>query len=209
MNVSAAVKHICFPEQGKAQAMQRTVDYFEKPGPRNSARCIEIMKAAVLDEGIKHVVVATTVGDTGAAAAEALAGTGANVVAVTHSAGFKAPNDIELSEENRERILRAGGKIYTGTILTHSIETSLAMQFQGVFPTTLVALTLRRLGQGMKVVCEIIMEACDAGLIPEGEEALAVAGTGRGADTVCILRSAASKRFLELKVLEILAKPRE
>lgn len=189
--------------------MQRTVDYFEKPGPRNTGRCLEIMKQALLDEGIKHVVVATTGGDTGAAAAEALAGAGVNVVAVTHSAGFKAPNEIELTGENRDKILRAGGKIYTGTILTHSIETSLAMQFQGVYPTTLIALTLRRLGQGIKVVCEITMEACDAGLIPEGEEVLAVAGTGRGADTVCVLRSAASKRFIELKVLEILAKPRE
>lgn len=189
--------------------MQRTVDYFEEPGPRNTPRCLEIVKRAVDDGGLAHVVVATTTGDTGAAAAEALSETGANIVAVTHSAGFKEPGELELSEENRKRILEAGGKIYTGTILTHSIETSLAMQFQGVYPTTLVALTLRRLGQGIKVVCEITMEACDAGLVPEGEEVLAVAGTGRGADTVAIMRSAASKRFLELKVLEILAKPRE
>jgi hypothetical protein len=51
------------------------------------------------------------------------------------------------------------------------------------------------------------MMAADAGLIPEGEEVLAVAGTARGADSVLIIRSAASKRFLELRVLEILAKP--
>ncbi len=188
--------------------MQRTVDYFEKPGPDNTSRCLEIARKAVR-EGIRHVVVASTCGDTGAAMAEALADTKANVVVVTHSAGFKSPSDLELSEANRKKILEAGGKIYTGTILTHSIETSLATQFQGVFPTTLIALTLRRLGQGVKVVCEIVMEACDAGLIPEREEVLAIAGTGRGADTVAILRSAASKRFHELKVLEILAKPRE
>jgi hypothetical protein len=188
--------------------MQRLVDYFEKPGPGNTARCVEIVKQAALD-GLRHVVVATTTGETGASVAEALAGAGASVVVVTHSAGFKAPNDIELTDANRRRIESAGGRIYTGTILTHSLETSLAMQFQGVFPTTLIALTLRRLGQGIKVVCEIVMEACDAGLVPENEEVLAVAGTGRGADTVAILRSAASKRFLELKVLEILAKPRE
>jgi hypothetical protein len=188
--------------------MQRTVDYFEKPGPHNTSRCVEIAKRAV-HEGMRHVVVATTSGETGAAVAEALAGAGANVVVVTHSAGFKAPNDMECSEVNKQRILGAGGKIHTGTILTHSIETSLATQFQGVYPTTLIALTLRRLGQGIKVVCEIVMEASDAGLIPEGEETLALAGTGKGADTVAILRSAASKRFHELKVLEILAKPRE
>jgi len=53
-----------------------------------------------------------------------------------------------------------------------------------------------------------VMMAADAGLIPEAEEVIAVAGTARGADTVCIIKSAASKRFLDLKVLEILAKPR-
>ncbi|MBI4830055.1 MAG: hypothetical protein HY801_00555 [Candidatus Lindowbacteria bacterium] len=188
--------------------MQRTVDYFERPGPHNTARCIEIAKQAV-QEGIRHAVAATTSGETGAAVAEALSDKRVNVVIVTHSAGFKGPNEIELSEANRQRILNAGGKIFTGTILTHSIETSLATQFQGVYPTTLIALTLRRLGQGIKVACEVVMEASDAGLIPEGEDVLALAGTGRGADTVAILRSAASKRFHELKVLEILAKPRE
>ncbi|GAB4350867.1 MAG: pyruvate kinase alpha/beta domain-containing protein [Candidatus Abyssubacteria bacterium] len=187
--------------------MRKMVDYFEKPGPENTARCLEIARQAVLD-GMKHVVVATTLGDTGAALAEALTGTGVNMVAVTHSAGFKLPGQLELTEENRKRILSAGARIYTGTILTHSLETSLATQFQGVYPTTLIALALRRLGQGIKVVCEIVMEACDAGLIPEQTEVVAVAGTGRGADTVAILLSAASKRFHELKVLEILAKPR-
>ncbi|MBT9537472.1 MAG: hypothetical protein IVZ94_05020 [Nitrospirae bacterium] len=52
------------------------------------------------------------------------------------------------------------------------------------------------------------MMAADAGLIPEEEEVLAVAGTGRGADTVMVIKSAVSKRFLDLKALEILAKPR-
>jgi hypothetical protein len=52
------------------------------------------------------------------------------------------------------------------------------------------------------------MMAADAGLVPEGEEILVVAGTGRGADTVAVIRSATSKRFLDLKVLEIPAKPR-
>jgi len=53
-----------------------------------------------------------------------------------------------------------------------------------------------------------VMEACDAGLIPEGEEVVAAAGTGWGADTVALIRSAASKRFLDLHVLEIACKPR-
>jgi hypothetical protein len=71
-----------------------------------------------------------------------------------------------------------------------------------------MAQTMRRFGEGIKVCCECVMMATDSGLVNEGIETLAVAGTARGADTVAVLRATASKRFLELKVLEIIAKPR-
>lgn len=188
--------------------MQRLVTYFEKTGPENTAQCLEIVKKAISDLHYRHVVVATTTGDTGQLFAEALKEKDINIVVVTHSYGFKGPNNFELTEEAKERILSAGAKIFTGTMITHNLETALAQKFSGVYPTLLVAQSLRRFGEGPKVCCEIVMMAADAGLIPEGEEVIAVAGTGRGADTVTIIRSAVSKRFLDLKVLEILAKPR-
>jgi hypothetical protein len=80
---------------------------------------------------------------------------------------------------------------------------------QGVYPAYIVTQTLRRFSQGVKVGVEIVMEACDAGLIPEAAVVVAVGGTGWGADTILIIESAASKRFLDLKVLEIVAKPRK
>jgi hypothetical protein len=187
--------------------MIRQVEYFDRPGRENSDRCIEIT-ASLVDEGYRHVVVATTVGDTGVAMARRLHGKDANLVVVTHSAGFKEANHFELLPENRDEIIRLGGKIYTGTILTHSIETSFSQKFHGLYPTMIIAQSLRRFGEGPKVCCEIVMEACDGALVPESEEVVAVAGTARGADTVCIIKSAASKRFLDLRVLEILAKPR-
>ena len=187
--------------------MIRQVHYFDKSGKENTEKCVEIT-ASVVDEGYKHVVVATTVGDTGVAMARKLHGQEVNLVIVTHSAGYKEPNHIELLPENKEEILKLGGKLYTTTILTHSIETAFAQKFNGLYPTMIVAQSLRRLGEGVKVCCEIVMEACDGGIIPELEEVVTIAGTGRGADTVCIIKSAASKRFLDLKVLEILAKPR-
>ena len=187
--------------------MIQQVYYFDKAGKENTEKCVE-MTASLVAEGYKHVVVATTVGDTGVAMARKLHGKGVNLVIVTHSAGYKEPNHIELLPENREEILKLGGQLYTTTILTHSIETAFTQKFNGLYPTMIVAQSLRRFGEGVKVCCEIVMEACDGGLIPELEEVVAVAGTGRGADTVCIIKSAASKRFLDLKVLEILAKPR-
>ena len=57
------------------------------------------------------------------------------------------------------------------------------------------------------MACEIVMEAVDAAH-PEGEEVVAVGGTARGWDTVAIVKSAASKRFMQLSVLEIWGKPR-
>lgn len=188
--------------------MQKTVIYFEKPGPENTARCLEIVKEAIRSFNYRHVVVASTTGSTGQLFAESLKEEGINLVVVTHSYGFKEPNTIELTEEARKRIEAAGAKIYTGTMITHTLETSLTKKFSGVYPTLLVAQTLRRFGEGVKVCCEMVMMAADAGLVPEGEEVIAVAGTGRGADAVTVIRATASKRFLDLRVLEILAKPR-
>jgi hypothetical protein len=188
--------------------MQKTVTYFEKAGRENTERCLEIVINTTDKSSYKHIVIATTTGGTGQLFAERLRDKNINLVAVTHSYGFKETNNIELTQEARERITAAGAKIYTGTMITHSLETALAAKFSGVYPTLLVAQTLRRFGEGVKVCCEIVMMAADAGLIPEGEEVIAVAGTGYGADTVTIIRSVTSKRFLDLKVLEILAKPR-
>jgi hypothetical protein len=188
--------------------MQKTITYFEKPGPDNTIKCLEIVIDNIDKYGYMHVIVATTTGETGVQFAEGLRDRGANLVVVTHSYGFKGPNSTELTNDARERIRAAGAAIYTGTMITHSLETALAVKFSGVYPTLLVAQSLRRFGEGSKVCCEMTMMAADAGLVPEGKEILAVAGTGRGADTVTVVRSAASKRFLELKVLEILAKPR-
>jgi hypothetical protein len=188
--------------------MQKTITYFDKPGKANTNECLEIVDKAIDDYSYKHVVVASTNGDTGVLFAEKLKDKNVNLIVVTHSHGFKEPNTIELTDEARQRIINSGAQIYTGTMITHSLETALAKQFSGVYPTLLVAQTLRRFGEGIKVCCEMIMMAADAGLIPEEEEIVTIAGTGHGADAVAVIRATASKRFFDLKVLEILAKPR-
>lgn len=187
--------------------IRREVWYFGKAGPENTEACIELLVKAA-EEGFRHFVLASTTGASGAQAVRRLAGRDLNLVVVGHSVGFKGPNIDEFLPEHQEEIERLGGKVLKATILTHSLETAIAEQFKGSAPTLLIANTLRRLGQGLKVCCEIVMEAVDAGLIPEEEEVVAAAGTARGWDTVALLKSAASKRFLKLSVLEIWAKPR-
>jgi hypothetical protein len=69
--------------------------------------------------------------------------------------------------------------------------------FYSVDPqTAMIDLGTRKHPMGSVRVNEIVMKATDSGSIPEGEEVIAVAGTGYEADTVLILKSAASKRFL-------------
>jgi uncharacterized protein len=186
---------------------RRETWYFEKVGPENTPFCLKLLEKAAA-EGYEHIVAASTTGESGVQAARRLAGKGVNYVVVGHSVGFKGPNIDEFLPENYAEIIGAGGKVLKSTILTHSLETSLADQFKGSAPTLLIANTLRRFGQGIKVCCEIVMEAVDAGLIPEEAEVVAVGGTARGWDTVAVIKSAASKRFLKLSVLEIWAKPR-
>lgn len=188
--------------------VERKVIYFERSGKENTQTCLKVVRKAISEEGYKHLVVATTTGETGVLFSEALKDSSINMVFVTHSSGYKEPNTIEIPPDIRKRIELNGAKVYTGSMLTHSIEKSLSSKFSGIYPAMLIAQALRRFGEGSKVCCEIVMMAVDAGLIPEGEEVLSVAGTARGTDTVMVIKSAASKRFLDLSVLEILAKPR-
>lgn len=186
--------------------MIRHVDYFEKPGAENSRRCLEIVEGLVA-EGYSHVVVATTHGDTGILFAKGLQGRQVNLVAVTHNVGFGEPNKDDCSPEARREMESLGVRVFTGTILTRSIETAFMKKHHGLYPTYIVAETLRLFGQGIKVAVEIVMEACDAGLVPEGKDVVAVAGTGRGADTVAVVRAHPSNRFLDVRVRQVLAKP--
>lgn len=188
--------------------IEKKTFYFERPGRENTDDCLKIVKDSVANYGYKHLVIASTEGDTGILFAKNFINQDINLVVVTHCANFKSPNAIEFNPDIRREIESLGFKVFTGTMVTHSIETAFAAKFQGSYPTLIVANTFRRFGEGTKVCCEIVMMAVDAGLIPEGEETLAVAGTGRGADTVTVIKSSASKRFFDLKVLEIIAKPR-
>ena len=188
--------------------MRKATVYFETAGSENTKACVEIVQRMV-NEGHRYVVVASTSGGTGLRFARAVRGKEAKLVSVALSTGFREPSQQMLSDDKRAQIESLGGAVCIGSIPTHGLETAFQEKYQGIYPTQVVAETLWRFGQGVKVACEVVMMACDAGLIPEGKEVVAVGGTTRGADSVLVVKGAASKRFLQLKVLEIVAKPRE
>ena len=193
---------------GRMRVERKETVYFDDTGPQNTADCVRIACDRV-KQGVRHVVVASTTGETGLKFARALEGTKTTLVSVAISTGWRGPNIQALDEAARAKMESMGVKVHVGTIPTDGLEAALAKSYQGVYPSQIVAETLWRFGHGTKVAVEVVMMACDAGLVPEGEDVLGVGGTNRGSDAVLLIKSAATRNFQDLKVLEILAKPRE
>lgn len=180
--------------------------YFEKPGRGNTEQTLQIAKARAEELGIKTILVATTGGETGVRAAEEFRGF--NVVVVTHSTGFNEPDVQELTEGHRRAIEMAGAKILTCQHALGGVGRAVRKKLGTYELEEIIAYTLRIFGEGMKVACEIALMAADAGLVRTDEPAIAIAGTGRGADTAIVLRPANTQDFFDMHVMEILCKPR-
>jgi hypothetical protein len=180
---------------------------FEKAGAHNTEEALRIAVEEAGKRGIRHLVVASTWGDTGLKAAELLQGKGIALCVVSHNTGFSKEGQQEFKQAKRAQIEKLGGRVYTGTMVLRNLGTAIRT-LQSYSQQDLVANTLRMLGQGMKVCVEIVAMAVDAGLIP-CEDVIAVAGTGRGADTVALIKANSSNNFFQIKVREILVKPRE
>jgi len=187
--------------------VERKVTYFNEAGKHNTDALLRIVKEYVEKEGIRNVVVASTTGETGAKASKIFKG--CNIVIVTHCFGFREPGKIELKDEYRREILANGTKIFTGVHALSSVERAIRKDFGTMQPLELIANTLRLMGEGTKVCVEIALMAADAGLIPVDKDVIAVAGTGRGADTALRIQPANSGRFFDLKIKEVIAKPRK
>jgi len=155
--------------------------------------------------GVKTILVASTTGETGVKVAEAFRGY--KVVVVTHSTGFVGPDIQELNAENRERILKAGGKILTTTHAFGGLGRAVRRKFGTYQSDEIVANTLRIFGQGVKVAVEIAIMAADSGLVSVNEDVIAIGGSGGGADTALVLRPVNVQDFFDVKVHEIICKP--
>jgi len=183
---------------------KRTV-YFKEAGEQNTGALLKIVKEYISKEKIENVIIASSTGETGAKAAKTFKGN--NTVVVTHCHGFQEPGKFELQEEFKKEILANGAKIFTGTHALSSAERAIRKTFGTMEPLELIANTLRLMGEGTKVCVEITLMATDAGLIPADQDVVAVAGTGKGADTALRIKPANAARFFDLKIKEVIAKP--
>jgi hypothetical protein len=155
--------------------------------------------------GIDKVVVATTGGATGARATEVLRGL--EVVVVTHSTGFKAPDRQELSEANRRAIEAAGAQLLTCQHAFGGVGRAVRRKLSTYQVDEIMAYTLRTFCEGVKVAAEISLMAADAGLVRTDEPLIAIAGSGSGADTAVVLVPANAQDFFDLRFLEIICMP--
>ncbi len=180
--------------------------YFEKPGPQNTRRTLEIAAARADELGVRNIVVASSSGRTGALAA--LLFQGKNLVVVTHSTGFMGADVQELRPALRRKIEALGGKILTCQHAFGGVNRAVRKKLATYELDEIIAYSLRVFGEGTKVAVEISLMAADSGLISTQEPCISVGGSDSGADTALFLRPANAQTFFDLRILEVLAKPR-
>ncbi len=179
--------------------------YFAEWGPANTDRTLALVAERAEALGIQTVLVATTSGATGLQAVETLVDL--NVIAVTHSAGFREPYAVEHDRAVCESIEAAGGKVLTATHAFGGVGRAVRKKLDTYQTEEIIAFTLRLFGQGMKVAAEIALMASDAGLVPSSDPLIAVSGTGRGADTAVVMRPTHAQTFFDLRFLEVICMP--
>lgn len=158
------------------------------------------------ERDIKDLVVASTSGETGVKAAEIFEDMDLNLVVVGHSTGFDEENEQEMKDENIERIEELGGEVLIAPMIFHNINNAIK-ESSGSSSQDLVADVLRLFGQGTKVALECALMACDAGLVDSGKDVLSIAGSGDGADTSLLIRSANSAELFDSRIREVVVKP--
>jgi len=205
--------------------------YFESGGEQNTDKVLEVAKARALERDVKHVVVASTRGETGIKAAKVFKDTGIEVVVVTHQTGHRGAGVQQLTDENRKKLQELGIRVVTGTDAftggvglgitrrqttggarpspeTRSMMGMMRRTIQTIPPVvTIVASVFRLFCAGLKVAVEVTLMAADAGAIPVDKDVVAIGGTVRGADTAILIRPANTTNFLDLDIHEIIAKP--
>ncbi len=187
--------------------MEARIVYFDKPGKENTDTVMEVVRRRAQELGIKTVVVASQRGYTAEKAVRALDGMKIIVVA-----GFYAPtmeNIAETFTNCDEKLVRSKATVLLATHLFAGLQGAMRKKFSNAIEGEIVASTLRMFGAGVKVGIECVVMAADAGLVRTDEDVIAFGGTRSGADSAVVLRPVNSQDFFDLKVKEILCKPRE
>lgn len=177
-------------EYGKGENTQKTLEVAHNYAKKNS---------------INDILVASTGGQTGLAAAERFSEF--NCVIITHQFGFTKLGEQQMPEETIQKIKNLGAKILSATHAFAGVDRAVNKKFNSIQFAEIVAAVLKIFGQGTKVCAEITLMAADSGMIKVPQDVLSIGGTGRGADTCWLIGSAHTHNFFDLKMKKCLCKP--
>lgn len=198
--------------------MEGKTVYFEKVSRENTERTLSIAKQRADELSIRTILIASTNGDTGAKAIDVFKG--CKVIVVGHSYGHgREPNKTTFTDENRKKIESKGGVVYFGmeALVGVGLKRPGPPPAPGTSPAgrvasdlevgNIIANTLRMVCNGLKVVVECSAMAAAAGLVRTDEDIIAIAGTGRGADTAVVMRASHPQDLFRCRIKELLCKP--
>jgi len=195
----------------------KNIFYFNTCGQINTEKTLKLAVQRAHELNIKKMVVASETGLSALKAVDMLRDSGINLIVVTSAAGTKIENtvigDLRIGIPSKKiwgQLEKNGAKIVRATDPLHNI--GAALERKG-FPTlaALIRLCLGMISSGTAVSVTATMMATDNGLLKEGEEVMAVAGSWVGLDTAVVVRAANSVNFLKagaMQIKEIVCKPR-
>jgi hypothetical protein len=181
--------------------MEKTITYFETFGLKNTEETLRAASKRYKELGLKKVIIASSVGVTAVKALQYF--DPREIAVVTSMYGFLKPGEPRLSEENRKVLTEAGAKLVFNTHVFAGLDRSVNRTYGGITPVQLMGQCYKLFGEGFKVCLECAVMAADVGAASPLENAMCIAGTGRGADTAIVLRPAHSNGFFQMRIREI------
>ena len=189
---------------------RKFITYFDKQGDDYTNELISAVKDKLdKSENIKHILIASSTGESALKLAEEIDNDEITIINVSHNVGFSGDNESDISEDMIKKLENVGIKTYQGLHAFSGAARGVTNKYGGYSPLDVVADTLRMFSHGVKVAAEISLMAADAGLIPVGEEIIAIGGRAHGVDTAVILTPVNSKNLFDIKFHEIIAMPRD
>jgi len=179
---------------------------FEESGESCTGRVIQLALNRAGELDIEKIVTASSTGATALRFLDAWPGD--RLIVVRYVFGFERPDVQEMSPDVAKRIEQAGARIVTAAHAFGGVGRAVRRKMNTFQVDEIIANTLRIFGQGVKVACEVTLMACDAGLVRTDERVIACGGSGRGVDAALVVTPANTHTFFDMKVHEIICKPR-
>jgi len=195
----------------------KSIFYFNVCGQVNTEKTLELAILRTRELDIRKLVVASETGLSALKAADLLRDSETSLIVVTSAAGTAIEKtvigDLRIGIPDKriwDRLERSGAKIVRATDPLYNIGAALEHRGNSTLGT-LVRMCLRTVSSGLAVCITIVLMATDNGLLVEGEEVVAAAGSWVGLDTAVVLRATNSVNFLKagaVQIREIICKPR-